>query len=293
VLEHQNQDPTNPTRVVVIGASGVIGKAVRSSLTQAGVPMLALGSRELDLLDADATEKLAAQIRPHDVLLMLSALTPDRGRDTATFMKNLHMAEAVSNTISRTSVAQVVYLSSDAVYPFTAGVTTEDSPAAPSDLYGVMHRSRELIFAQAAGAVPLAVLRCTLVAATDDTHNSYGPNRFRREARDKQTITLGGEGEETRDHILVEDVAALILRTIQHRSRGVLNLATGQSRSFRAVADMVAEDIVPTPKVVTTARTSPVTHRHFDVTAIRLAFPDFRFTDLRTGLARIHGGEKA
>lgn len=289
MLEHVNQTPTKPARVVVIGASGVIGKGVVSLLEGTGVPVLPLTSRDLDLVAPDAADKLAARWSNDDAVLMLSALTPDRGRDVATFMKNLRMAETVANAIGKSPVSHVVYLSSDAVYPFVPGITTEDSPAAPSDLYGVMHRSRELIFVQAAGATPLAVLRCTLVASAADSHNSYGPNRFRKEAKEKQTITLGGNGEETRDHILVDDVARLIWRVLQHRSRGILNVATGVSHSFHAVAEMVAADISPTPKIVTTPRTSPVTHRHFDITVTRRAFPDFRFTDLRAGLGSIHG----
>jgi nucleoside-diphosphate-sugar epimerase len=129
------------------------------------------------------------------------------------------------------------------------------------------------------------------VASADDTHNSYGPNRFRKEAREKGTITLGGEGEETRDHIFVADVAALILRVLMHKSRGVLNLATGSSHSFYAVAEAVAAEISPRPSIVTTPRGAPITHRHFDVTAARRAFPDFRFTELRAALSGIHVGK--
>jgi nucleoside-diphosphate-sugar epimerase len=257
-------------------------------MKESGVPVLPLASRDLDLLATDATDKLVAQLTKDDAVLMLSALTLDRGRDIATFMKNLRMAEVAAAAVSRAPVAHLVYLSSDAVYPFVPGLTTEESPAAPLDLYGVMHRSRELMFAQAAGAIPLAVLRCTLVASAVDTHNSYGPNRFRKEAREKQSITLGGNGEESRDHVLDIDVARLILRVLQHRSRGVLNLATGNSHSFHAVAEMVAADIQPPPRIVSTPRSQSVTHRHFDITVTRRAFPDFRFTDLRTALGRIH-----
>jgi hypothetical protein len=75
---------------------------------------------------------------------------------------------------------------------------------------------------------------------------------------------------------------------LQHKSRGILNLATGISHSFHAVADMVSADISPLPRIVMTPRTSPITHRHFDITATRRAFPDFQFMELREGLGRIH-----
>ena len=289
MLTHLHSQAKIPARVMVIGASGVIGKALLSHLAAAGIPVIAPSSRELDLLGQGADERLAAIFRPGDAVVMLAALTPDRGRDIATFMKNLKMAEAVCAALAKVPVAHVVYLSSDAVYPFGQGVINEDTPAVPFDLYGIMHRAREVMFAQqVTEAVPLAVLRCTLVASAADTHNSYGPNRFLKEARAKGTITLGGEGEETRDHVLVEDVAVMIERVLIHRSRGLLNIASGSSVSYRELAELVAAGFSSRPQIRTTPRTNSVTHRHFDVTATRRAFPDFRFTKLLIGLDRIY-----
>ena len=289
MLTHLHSVAKHPARVIVIGGSGVIGKALLARLTATSIPVIAPNSRELDLLGPDATERLAAILRPGDAVVMLAALTPDRGRDNATFMKNLSMAEAVCAALAKVPSAQVVYLSSDAVYPFGQGVINEETPAVPFDLYGIMHRAREVMFAQqVAEAVPLAVLRCTLVASAADTHNSYGPNRFLKEARAKGTITLGGEGEETRDHVLVEDVAAVIERVLIHRSRGLLNIASGSSVSYRELAGLVAAGFSSRPQIKTTPRTNSVTHRHFDVAATRRAFPDFRFTKLSIGLDRIY-----
>src|SRR3546814_11446336 len=64
------------------------------------------------------------------------------------------------------------------------------------------------------------LLRPTLIYGAEDTHNSYGPNRLRRMARKDARITLFGAGEETRDHISVDDVYRLILLTLRHRSEG-------------------------------------------------------------------------
>ena len=89
--------------------------------------------------------------------------------------------------------------------------------------------------AQAAARDPAADLdlRC------EDPHNGYGPNRFRRLAAKGEAITLFGEGEEKRDHVHIDDVAALVSATLHQRSTGTLNIATGKSTSFREVAEMV------------------------------------------------------
>src|SRR3546814_996991 len=84
------------------------------------------------------------------------------------------------------------------------------------------------------------LLRPTLIYGAEDTHNSYGPNRLRRMARKDARITLFGAGEETRDHISVDDVYRLILLTLRHRSEGVVNLATGHSISYMELARKIA-----------------------------------------------------
>lgn len=281
-----------PARVVVLGARGVIGKALTATLEQAGIPVLPLSSADMDLLADDAAQRLSDLLKADDALVVLSALTPDKGRDTQTLMKNLRMADAVCTALRRSPCAHVVYMSSDAVYPFASGLVSEESPAAPTDLYGSMHRLREIMFTEACGSTPLACLRCTMVLADEDTHNSYGPNRFRRQAAAEGRIVLGGGGEETRDHVAVGDVARLIIEILQHRGAGILNLASGKSYSFRDVADMVADAMTPRPEVVLTERRSPATHRHFDTALLRRNFPEFRFTALDAAIQAVQSGQE-
>lgn len=291
MLDHLSATPAAPARVVVLGARGTIGKALMARLAAERIPTLGLGSSELDLLATGAADLLAGLLRPDDAVLMLSALTPDKGRDIGTSMKNLRMAETVCAALARRPAGQVIYLSSDAVYAMGPALLSEDTPADPADLYGVMHKAREVMFAATVEPERLAILRATMVLAADDTHNSYGPNRFRRQALEGGKITLGGRGEETRDHVYVDDLAELIRLVLVHRSHGLLNAATGVSLSFLEVARLVAAGFVPPPEILFTPRTNPVTHRHFDITATRRAFPRLRFTPLADAIARVQRRE--
>lgn len=91
-----------------------------------------------------------------------------------------------------------------------------------------------------------------------------------------------------RDHIAIDDVVALLLLVLRHRSTGTINLATGRSISYADLAARVAA-LFPGPvEIVGTPRQSPVTHRHFAVSAMRRAFPGFVFTELEDGLAKAH-----
>jgi len=287
MLIHLNPEPKAPARVVVLGARGFIGRTLVAALQKTGIAMLPVSSRDLDLTTDAAGDQLAAMLRPQDALVMLSALTPDKGRGLQPFLSNIHMGASLCRALEKAMMAQVIYFSSDSVYPFTTGLLTEASCAEPEDLYGMMHLVREMMIKSATKA-PIAILRCTLLYGAADTHNSYGPNRLRRMAHDDGKITLFGEGEEVRDHILVDDVVTLTLLTLCHRSKGTLNVATGRSISYAKLAKRVAALFDKQVEVVGTERQNPITFRHFDVTAIHKAFQRFTFTPLDEGLAKAH-----
>jgi UDP-glucose 4-epimerase len=277
-----------------LGAGGFLGRHFLQSLADGGMPVLGLGSREIDLADAAAGGELKRRLQPGDALVFLSALTPDKGRTTATLMKNLAMARAVIEAAQAIDVAHLVYASSDAVYSFADPLISEATPSVPSDLYGAMHRTRELMLANEVKS-PLALLRFTAVYGAGDTHNSYGPNRFIRQALKDGRITLGGEGEETRDHIYIDDAVALMNSVVMRRSTGMLNVAGGHSVSFRSVAESVAAMAGRPVAIQPSPRQSPITHRSFDIVNLICAFPGMRFTPLQKGITATIAGmsEKA
>jgi UDP-glucose 4-epimerase len=281
---HLYNAPQKPARLVVLGAGGFLGARLLKACAAAGIEAAALGSRDIDLTDAAAPAQLVLRLRAKDALVFMAALTPDKGRDSGTLMRNLAMARAVVEATRSVDIAQLVYASSDAVYSFADALICEGTPAVPLDLYGAMHRTRELMLAAEAKA-PLAILRLTAVYGAGDTHNSYGPNRFLRQAFKDGRIPLFGNGEETRDHLHVDDAVDLILKVVTHASTGLLNLATGKSETFRAVVEMIAA-IAPRPvEIAPSPRQNPVTHRHFDTTNLLRAFPGTRFKPLPEGLS--------
>jgi len=286
LIQHLQPRATPPARVVVLGGSGFVGRDLLHRLSTLGVDTLGLSARDLDLTDASSTGRLQALLRGTDALVFAAALTPDKGKDVRTMLRNLTMAQTVAAALERAPCAHVVYISSDAVYADALAPLTEDTPCAPDNLYGLMHRSREVMVAQAArqAGSPVLVLRPCALYGAEDSHNSYGPNRFLRSVLSEGRIALFGRGEEKRDHVAVTDFNRLLVQCLAQRSTGILNVATGQAVSFAELAEMVS-GLWPSPiHVTTTERSSPVVHRHFDTAALLRAFPAFGFTPLREGL---------
>ena len=283
MLEHVSPQRTRPGRVVVLGAGGFVGGAIVRRLAGDGIACLPVTRKECDLLAPDAAARLKGLVQATDSVVFVSAVAP--ARTAAHVTANVRMGEVVCEVLGATPPLHLVYISSDAVYVDDANPVTERSCCQPSSLHGVMHLAREVMLRNSVKA-PLAVLRPTLLYGAGDPHNGYGPNRFRRLAAKGEAITLFGDGEEQRDHVFIDDVAAVAALAITHRSRGALNVATGRSTSFRAVAEMVVK-LAPRPVPIQgTPRQSPITHRHFDVTACLKAFPTFHFTALDAGLRR-------
>jgi UDP-glucose 4-epimerase len=288
-LEHTNSKPGLPERVVLIGAGGFVGQVLSAQLSSEKVSVVSVSSKDVDLSTAGSDEILASMIKEGDAVVVLAAITPDKGRGVEPFIQNINIAANTAKALNASNPSHVVYLSSDAVYSMDEALITEETPAEATDLYGAMHLSRELLFKSEIDA-PVAVVRPTLIFGADDTHNSYGPNRLRRMARDKGKITLFGGGEETRDHIYVADVARLIVEVLKHKSKGLLNIATGQSVTYHELAHQVAALFDGNVDVELTERQNPITYRKFDVVALQKAFPHFKFTSLNDGLAEAHAG---
>ena len=59
--------------------------------------------------------------------MFLSALTPDKDRGIRAFLANVHMGTNVCEALTAVAAGHVVYVSSDAVYPFANAVLSTPS----------------------------------------------------------------------------------------------------------------------------------------------------------------------
>jgi UDP-glucose 4-epimerase len=276
-----------PGRVVILGASGFLGRALYVALSRDGAEVIGHSSRTLDLTRPEALSVLDPVLGPGTTLVLASALTPDRGQTPATFLANATMATNLAAYLEGRPVGSLVYVGSDAVYGFDDEPVTEETPVAPAGYYALGKYAAERVMDCAArgASVPLLILRVTGVYGPGDPHASYGPNAFARSLARDHSVRIFGAGEEERDHVFVDDVAWVTVGLLRSGASGVYNVATGRSRSF---ADVVKEirDLVPYEVEVASApRKGPITHRRFDVTRLARALPGLRFTPLREGLA--------
>lgn len=286
MIKHHYTVPQNPTRVVVLGGSGFVGKFLVQELIQQHIDTLSLGSADINLLKPESVERLQGLLRSEDALVFCSALTPDKGKDIRTMMNNLKMAEHVCAALEKSVCSQVIYIGSDAVYEDSPNPARESSSPAPASLYAVMHLAREkmLVNTLAKSSTPLLILRPCAIYGVGDTHNGYGPNRFIRTARKEGQITLFGNGEEKRHHLYIQDFVVIITKCLQQKSEGSLNVVGTEAISFWEVAEIVSKLCQPVAQIKALPRQSPITHKHFDGTLLMKVLPKFAFTQIDRGL---------
>ena len=272
--------------VVILGASGFVGRSALGALQDLGANVVGFSSRDVDLRDPSQLSRLDEHVNAGTVVMVASALTPDKGANSFEALGHNHqMYLNLAGYLEHHPFRRCVYVSSDAVYPFVHVPVTEESPVEPASFYALAKYAGERIFARLAELTKTSLLnlRLTGIYGPGDTHNSYGPNRFIKAIVTSGTVHLFGEGAEQRDHLYIDDAARLVSHLIRSEAEGTLNVATGRSCSFATIVEQL-QKVVPVKFEVVHTAGQPLTHRHFDVSRLFLAAPEFAYTPLEDGL---------
>ncbi|MBV9325862.1 MAG: NAD(P)-dependent oxidoreductase [Chloroflexi bacterium] len=275
-----------PGPVLVLGHSGFIGKPLTQLLSQRAADVHGFSSRDVNLRDATALTRFDPFMGAETTVFVCAALTPDRGATIDACVDHINMSGNLARYLSRQTARKVVFVSSDAVYPMVEAAVDEDTPTSPAGAYPVAKYASERLMEMgtAAQSVPLLIVRPTGVFGPGDTHNSYGPNRFIRTALADHSVRLFGQGEESRDHLYLDDLTRILSDLGVSEATGVLNIATGTSRTFGSIVELL-QTLTPEPfEVVNAPRAGAITHRRFDIRRLSATLPGLHFTPFEDAL---------
>lgn len=263
-------------RVIILGSGGFISSNIEKELTKKNIEVLSFSRTKLDLSKYNNANVLKKIIRKNDYIFFAAAKAPVKNIDMLIY--NLKMLKIISGSIIKNKIKKFVYLSSDAVYADTKKKITEKSIVAPNSLHGQMHLIRE-DYLQNIFQEKMCIIRPTLVFGPDDPHNGYGPNKFARDIKNRNTINLFGKGEERRDHIFINDLSHLVSRLIINNFYGNINLATGQVHSFYSIAKKIISIYGKNSKIKFIKRNGPMPHlglRSFKISKLKKLFPKYK-----------------
>jgi UDP-glucuronate 4-epimerase len=259
------------TRVLVTGAAGFIGSHVVEALAARGDETVGVDNfdpfypramkernlaemgrlaqfsfREQDLLDVGV---MRALLTPDTIIVHLAAkagVRPSLEDPVGYARANVTGTAAISEAARQAGVSRIVFGSSSSVYGDSTPVPfREDAVAvAPVSPYAATKRAAELFLASVA---PIYGFR----AASLRLFTVYGPRQrpdlaihsFTRKMMEGRTLTLFGDGTQSRDYTYCDDIVAGVLSAIAWTATAPIGVETFNLGGNKPIATeaMVAE----------------------------------------------------
>ena len=180
--------------VLVLGASGFIGRAVVGYLREQSYEVYAAASAECDLLDLESVRAYLASLPRDTRVVFCAAITRQRDDSAEAMMSNLRMVEHFNAASREFPVASLIYLSTMDVFGTPAeSPIREDTPLAPAHYYGLSKMAGEYMVQSAQyETVGPAILRLPGVYGPGDGNQSTIGGLYRNIVRSRSVRLAGG-----------------------------------------------------------------------------------------------------
>lgn len=258
MLESITIDPTS--RFLVTGGTGLVGCALVDHLKSQGYSNItSVGSRDCDLRDFNAVERLMQEVQP-DYVFHMAARVHGLGGNTKyksdVLVDNVLINTNVVEHARRSGAKKIVAMGSGCVYPELKGQQElfEEQiwigPPHPSeDSYA---HAKRLMLAQLDAAKHQYGLRSAFVISG----NLYGPHdnfnvedghvtpslvaKFYEAKRSNVAVKVWGTGAAIRDFSFSEDVARALVAILLHLE-GPVNMGSGMRHPIRDIVSILQE----------------------------------------------------
>lgn len=234
-----------PGRILVTGASGLIGSAVRARLVAAGAEVLTISSRNSEIPDAIVLDLAQAEpplldrlliIKP-DAIVHLAAVVPNPSLNS-----NLDLDADKTRAIDKLIMGfakqwdvPLIYASGCSLYDAAdASWKDETFPVGANHPYLAAKLEGEILATEGSAVV----LRIA---------SPYGRNmkpslvlpRFLGRAMRGETIDVWGTGSREQDFVAVEDIASAVEAALVRYRPGIYNVASGTPVTMLHLAELV------------------------------------------------------
>ncbi|WP_050605786.1 NAD(P)-dependent oxidoreductase [Ruegeria sp. 6PALISEP08] len=235
-------------RVLLTGATGLIGRATIPALTEAGHEVVTLGRNTAsditcDLLDPSATTTaLEATRASHLVHLAWH----DGPRDRWTSAANLAWMAATLHLVrefARTGGQRAVCAGSCAEYDWSVPDLTETTPLRPRTLYGAAKAGTGLALCAGQGSLGLSLAWARIFfvyGSGEPPGRLLGDLISNLKAGQPVDCT---DGLQERDFLHVDDLARALLQLLETNVTGAVNVASGAAIPVRELIEEVAQQM--------------------------------------------------
>jgi len=259
-------------RIFVAGHRGMAGSAVARAL-RAKAPAADLLTRtraELDLRDAAATAAFFARERPDAVVLCaakVGGIHANRSYPADFLYDNLAIAQSVIHAAWQAGVTRLLFLGSSCIYPRDAPQPLREEalltgPLEATNEAYALAKIAGLKLSQAYraqyGVCFHSAMPTNLYGPGDNYHPEHShviPGLIQRfhdaKIRGLDEVTLWGSGTPRREFLHVDDLAEALVRLLEiDNPPDWVNIGCGEDLGIRALADLVAETVGYTGRIV-------------------------------------------
>ena len=306
------------SRVIVTGACGFIGSHVLDALAKSacsilGIDNLSTGSRSniislannskvefryFDICDLAKLESAFRQFRPTAVIHLSALVSVQKSIEDPlnNFKENIYNTQSLIHLCKSHSVSKFVFASSAAIYGDPSELPiTEVFPIKPLSPYGMSKYAAELILEQYALNFELdyiALRFFNVYGERQDPSSQYSGviSKFTNQIENKQPITVFGTGAQTRDFVLVNDLAEIVVEAVSNPNipSGSYNVCTGIPTTLIELVETIAKATNLDPNVTNEeARTGDIEHSFGSNEKLKEHFNFRKFTSLETGIGKL------
>jgi len=249
------------TPIFVAGADTLIGAAIITTLRRDGYDVLD-GAGELDLRDPPSVRRFLQNHRPRHVIVAAGRAAGIAGNQrypAELIYDNLLIATHVIHEAWKAGTERLMYLASSCSYPkLTPQPMAVDSllagPPEPTNRsYAVAKIAaiqmceayRQQYGVQFFGAIPADAFGPGDDFSREDSHVVAGLMRRMYEAKlaGVPTFDIWGSGNQRREFIYIDDLAAAAVFVLAKHRDGTINLGGGRDTSIRELAERI-KDVV-------------------------------------------------
>jgi len=248
--------------ILVAGATGLAGSAIFKELTSIGKPVVGISSKELDLLDRDATFNYLNELKPNvviDAAAKVGGISANNNYPVEFLSENIRIQTNLIDAAHSAKVERFVFLASSCVYPkncpqpikeeyvLTGALESTNSAYAIAKLAGI-----ELIkaYRKEFGHRWISVMPTNLYGPNDNFNlesSHVFPALIRKFIEAKKSnatsVKLWGTGKPKRELLHVDDLAkAIIVCLDSYDSDQQINIGTGVDLTIAELAEKIAKN---------------------------------------------------
>ncbi len=232
----------NKATQLVIGANSFLGKEICKQLSLKSYSVTGVYNKNknnfINNIDYISILEMFESDKTYDVVYIVSAYIPNKGDlNVEERLKKVNV-ELVRNICNKYANAKIIYCSSVSVYEGSEGVIKENSKINPISLYAKSKILGENLVKE---NKKYAIVRISSMFGLNMKEMTFLPIII-KQAINKKTIKLLGDGSRLQNYISVKDVAIFLIESSKHHNN--LYLATNiKSFSNFEIAKKIQSDI--------------------------------------------------